>query len=96
MQNEQHQKLGALLLDTGNATGAIREFRAVAVHNPIDPAEAYYQLARAYNATHRTEEAKDALLSALEAAPGYRPAQKLLLELNAAESSGTPPDAVRR
>jgi hypothetical protein len=33
--------------------------------------------------------ARDAVLSALEAAPGYRPAQKLLLELSAAESSGT-------
>ena len=95
MDNEQHQKLGELWLDMGNATGAIREFRAVAAHNPIDPAEAYYQLARAYNATHQTDQAKDALLSSLEAAPGYRPAQKLLLELSAAETSGTPRDIVQ-
>ncbi len=96
MDSEQHQKLGALWLEMGNAAGAIREFRAVAVHNPIDPAEAYYQLARAYNATHQTAQAEDALFSSLEAAPGYRPAQKLLLELNAAESSGTPRDIVKK
>jgi tetratricopeptide (TPR) repeat protein len=96
MDNDQHQKLGALWLELGNTAGAVRELRAVAGHNPIDPAEAYYQLARAYNATHQTSQAKDALLSSLEAAPGYRPAQKLLLELNAAETSGTPPDAVRK
>jgi tetratricopeptide (TPR) repeat protein len=96
MDSEQHRELGALWLEMGNAAGAIRELRAVAVHNPIDPAEAYYQLARAYNATHQTELAKDALLSSLEAAPGYRPAQKLLLELNAAETSGTPRDIVKK
>ncbi len=96
MYNAQHQKLGALWLEMGNAAGAVREFRAAAVHNPIDPAEAYYQLARAYNANHRTEQALDALFSSLEAAPGYRPAQKLLLELNAAESSGTPRDIVEK
>ena len=96
MDNDQHQKLGELWLEMGNATGAIGEFRAVAVHNPIDPAEAYYQLARAYNQAHQTDQAKDALLSSLEAAPGYRPAQKLLLELNAAETSGTPRDVVKK
>jgi len=96
MDSEQHQKLGALWLEMGNAAGAIREFRAVAAHNPIDPAEAYYQLARAYNATHQTAQAEDALFSSLEAAPGYRPAQKLLLELNAAETSGTPRDIVEK
>ena len=96
MDGEQHQKLGALFLDMGNTAGAIREFRAVAAHNPIDPAEAYYQLARAYNQAHQTDQAKDALLSSLEAAPSYRPAQKLLLELSAAETSGTPRDVVEK
>jgi tetratricopeptide (TPR) repeat protein len=96
MDSDQHRKLGALWLDMGNAAGAIREFRAVVAHNPIDPADAYYQLARAYNATHQTDEARDALLRSLEAAPGYRPAQKLLLELSAAETSGAPPDLVKK
>ena len=85
MDSEAHQRLGALWLDQGNVPGAIREFHAVVAHNPIDPAQSHFDLARAYNLNHQTEQAKDELFAALEAAPGYRPAQKLLLELNAAE-----------
>jgi len=81
MDNGQHQRLGALWMDAGNVAGAIREFRAVLAHNPIDPARSHYDLARAYQLNHESEQAKDELLAALETAPGYRPAQKLLLEL---------------
>jgi hypothetical protein len=70
-------------MDQGNVAGAIREFGAVVAHNPIDPAEAHYQLARAFYLDHQSAKAQDELVSALEAAPTYRPAQKLLLELNA-------------
>ena len=58
-------------------------------NKPIDPAQAHYNLARAYHLNHRDEKAKDELLAALEAAPGFRPAQKLLLELSG--ESGTQP-----
>jgi len=84
--NQQHQMLGSLWLDEGNAAGAVREFGAVVAHNPTDPAEAHYELARALNADHQPAKAEDELLAALEAAPSYRPAQKLLLELNAKEN----------
>jgi len=90
MDNEQHAMLGALLADEGDAAGAIREFGAVVSHHPIDPAEAHYQLARAYHLDHQNDKAQDELLEALEAAPSYRPAQKLLLELSGAEKAGTP------
>ena len=83
LDNEQHQMLGSLWMDQGNVAGAIREFGAVVAHNPIDPAEAHYQLARAFYLDHQSAKAQDELVSALEAAPTYRPAQKLLLELNA-------------
>jgi tetratricopeptide (TPR) repeat protein len=97
LDNDQHQMLGSLWLDQGNVAGAIREFGAVVAHNPIDPAEAHYQLARAFYLDHEPAKAEDELVSALEAAPTYRPAQKLLLELNAAENSGTPGDpAIKR
>jgi len=33
-------------------------------------------------ADHQTEKANEECLAALETAPGFRPAQKLLLELN--------------
>jgi hypothetical protein len=38
-------------------------------------------LARSYVALSRRAEAQDALFQALELAPGFKPAQKLLLDL---------------
>jgi tetratricopeptide (TPR) repeat protein len=79
---ELHRRLGGLYLDTGNLEGAIREFTAAIDSNAQDRAAAHYNLARAYRAAQRLEEAKDQVLLSLEAAPNYRPAQKLLLELS--------------
>ena len=45
--------------------------------------------------TPHVEKAKDELVTALETAPGYRQAQKLLLELNSAES-GTSKDPIKK
>jgi len=95
MDYEQHQLLGDLYFDLGNAKDAVREFESVVDYKPIDPARAHYDLARAYNLEHKTEKAKDELIAALETAPGYRQAQKLLLELSNAES-GTPKDTVKK
>jgi tetratricopeptide (TPR) repeat protein len=86
MINEQHQMLGTLWLDQGNLDGAVREFGAVVAHQPLDPAQAHYDLARALKADHQPEKAKEEVFAALETAPGFRPAQKLLLELNTTES----------
>jgi cellulose synthase operon protein C len=77
-----HQQLGNLYFDANNAPGAVREFKTAVAANPIDKAQAHYNLARAYHLNHQTELAKDELLAALEVAPGFRPAQKLLLELS--------------
>ena len=82
MNREQHQQLGQLLLDLNDNAGAIREFKAVIARDPIDLAQAHFNLARAYNQNRQPEQAKDELISSLEAAPGFRPAQKLLLELS--------------
>jgi len=82
MDAAAHTSLGGLWLGQGNAKGAVREFAAVVAHDPLDPAQAHYDLARAYHANKEDEQAKDELLAALEAAPGFRPAQKLLLELS--------------
>jgi tetratricopeptide (TPR) repeat protein len=95
MDNEQHQQLGMLWLDMNQTAGAIREFQAVLAHDPIDPAQAHFNLARAYNQNHQTEQAKDELLAALESAPGFRPAQKLLLELSGTENE-TPAAPVKK
>jgi tetratricopeptide (TPR) repeat protein len=83
--DEAHQRLGDLYLDLGNTAGAITEFRAVLAGSPIDLAGAHYQLARALHSAHRDDEARDEVIGALEGAPGFKPAQKLLLELTGKE-----------
>jgi cellulose synthase operon protein C len=77
-----HRKLGDLLFAQKKFDPAIREYNAVIASNPVDRAGAEYNLAQAYLAAGQKDKAEDSVLAALEAAPGYRPAQKLLLELN--------------
>ena len=81
-----HQKLGKLYMDLKNPTGAIREYQAALDAGTIDKAGAQFGLAQAYQAANRPEEALDAVYSALENAPGFKPAQALLRELNAKQS----------
>jgi tetratricopeptide (TPR) repeat protein len=76
-----HRRLGGLLLAQKQNDGAIREFRALVASNPVDKAGAQYELAQAYFAANERDKAEESVLAALETAPGYRPAQKLLLEL---------------
>ena len=78
-----HKRLGDLYLGLSNPSGAVREFSAWLAEKPNDKADAHYHLARAYQAARQSDKAEDHVLEALEAAPGFRPAQKLLLELNA-------------
>ncbi len=87
---ELHRRLGGLWLELGEPERAIREYRAVLALNPIDRAAAEFDLAQAYKAARRHEEAFEHVVSALEAAPGYRPAQKMLLELSEAGGGKTP------
>jgi cellulose synthase operon protein C len=81
-----HRRLGALWLAQKNYPGAIREFAAVVAFHPLDIAAAQLDLAEAYFAAGARDKAEDAVLAALEAAPGYRPAQKLLLRLHAPDT----------
>ncbi len=83
---ELHSRLGELYLELGEHAGAIREYEAVIAMNPLDQAAARFHLARAYQAAGRREEALEQVLASLEAAPGYRPAQKMLLELSRTQS----------
>ena len=82
-----HHKLGDLLLAQKKYEPAIREYNAVIASNPVDKAGAEYNLAQAYFAAGQKDKAQDSVLAALEVAPGYRPAQKLLLELNSSAKS---------
>jgi tetratricopeptide (TPR) repeat protein len=83
---EVHRRLGELWLEAGNWRGAVREFQAVIAGNPIDRAQAHFNLARAYDAGKQRPQAEEHLLLALEAAPGFRPAQKMLLQYHRTQS----------
>jgi len=48
--NNAHRELGSLALDMGKGAEAVREYHAVVANKPIDPAQAHYDLARAYHA----------------------------------------------
>jgi tetratricopeptide (TPR) repeat protein len=80
---DQHRRLGALWLAQKNYDGAIAEYSAVLAFHPLDTAGAQFDLARAYFAAGQRDKAEDAVLASLEAAPDYRPAQKLLLQIKA-------------
>jgi predicted Zn-dependent protease len=85
IDEDLHRRLGDLWFAQNNIDGAIREYQAVLAGKPIDPATAHFNLAQAYRRASRPENARDELVLALEAAPGYRPAQKMLLELSQSE-----------
>jgi len=78
-----HRKLGALWLAQGNNAGAVREDSAVLAMRPLDMALAKFDLAKAYLASGDKAKAEENVLGSLEAAPGFKPAQKMLLEIEA-------------
>jgi tetratricopeptide (TPR) repeat protein len=83
VKDEQlHRRLGELMYGQKQYDGAIREDIAVIALDPQDKAGAEFHLAQAYLAAGQTDKAEESVLSSLEAAPDYRPAQKLLLEIN--------------
>jgi cellulose synthase operon protein C len=82
MDEQLHRRLGDLSMTEGSVETAIRAYSAVVSSKPHDVAASRFNLARALYEAKRTEEAKEQLLLSLEAAPGYKPAQKLLLELS--------------
>jgi hypothetical protein len=85
VDEDLHRRLGDLWFDQNNLDGAIREYQAVIAAKPVDPAAAHFNLAKAYRRASRTDDAREQLLLSLEAAPGFRPAQKMLLELSQSE-----------
>jgi len=85
MDEDQHRHLGQLWLAQNNYTGAIREYSSVLALHPLDRASAQFDLAQAYFDDGQKDKAEDNVLQALEAAPDYRPAQKLLLQLQGSE-----------
>jgi tetratricopeptide (TPR) repeat protein len=83
-----HRRLGTLWLAQGNDAGAVREYTAVLAMKPLDMASAEFNLAQAYLAQGDKAKAEESVLASLEAAPGFKPAQKLLLEIEARPKTG--------
>ena len=81
MSEDLHRQLADLWLAQDNYKGAIREYSAVLALKPLDKASAQYGLAQAYYADGQRDKAETNVLAALESAPDFRPAQKLLLQL---------------
>ena len=77
---ETRLTLAALYEQQGLYPQAVRERRAVLDLNPVDRSGAFYELALSLYHSRRLNEAKRAVLQSLELAPGYRDAQKLLLQ----------------
>ena len=66
----------------GHDEQAIQAYRKLLLLEPVDPAGAHYQLARLLHAGgHAEAEAKRHVLQALEEAPRFREAQRLLLQI---------------
>ena len=82
-----HRHLGDLWLAQGNNAGAVREYSAVLALGPLDRASAEYNVAQAYLAAGDRAKAEESVLGALETAPGFRPAQKLLLQIESHKST---------
>jgi tetratricopeptide (TPR) repeat protein len=78
---ESHGMLGELLLDRDRADEALQEFNVALALDPHDKATAHYRLAMAHHALGDRSQAQNHLLQALEIAPNFRPAQRLLLEI---------------
>lgn len=85
VDEDLHRTLGNLWLTQHNYPAAIREYSAVVAMHPLDKASAEFDLAQAYFDDGQRDKAEDNVLQALEAAPDYRPAQKLLLQLQSPE-----------
>ncbi|MBN2321574.1 MAG: tetratricopeptide repeat protein [Acidobacteria bacterium] len=78
---EIHKRLGGAALEAEDWDLAIAAYRSLVALNKTDPAEAHFDLARAFFASGDTAAAKREILQSLETAPSYRKGQKLLLEI---------------
>lgn len=78
---EVHLELGDLYLQQNQPQLALREYEVLLALDPIDKASANLKIAEAYLAMNDDEKTMEYLMTALDIAPQYRPAQQLLLEL---------------
>jgi tetratricopeptide (TPR) repeat protein len=81
MLRSGHLHLAHASEELGDSDQAIGAYRALLKLDPIDPVEAHFRLARLLKNKGQTALARRHVLKALEEAPRYRAAQRLLLEI---------------
>lgn len=81
MDLQGHEKLGVLMLGLKQYSAAAREYETLLALKTPDRASAYFHLAEAYYGARKIPEARRAVISALDIAPLYEPAQQLLEEI---------------
>jgi tetratricopeptide (TPR) repeat protein len=89
-----HRYLAEAADRLGDAANAVRGYRALLRLDPTDPAEVHYRLACNLNQQGQVDAARRHVLQALEGAPRYRDAHRLLLEL--VEENQPPAEAADR
>jgi tetratricopeptide (TPR) repeat protein len=75
---------GTLLRDSGQYLFALADFDKALRYSYPDPARLYVAEAATYEKLNRTADARASLIKALDAKPGYEPAQKRLAALDGA------------
>lgn len=86
-----HGALGDLMIEENRAAEALIEYQVALALEPHDRATAHYRMAKAHSALGDRQASQEQLLLALEVAPNYRPAQRLLLELQRGAGNGQNP-----
>jgi len=76
-----HRGLAEAGVALGNTDVAITAYRKLLALDPPDPTETHYQLAKLLHGRNAETEARRHVLQALEEAPRFREAQRLLLDL---------------
>ena len=76
-----HGKLGDLYMAAEQPDAALQEYLVGLALKPLDQATANYRVASAYKALNDQGQAMEYLMTALDIAPQFRPAQQLLLEM---------------
>lgn len=76
-----HEMLARASAQLEDPQEAVRPLAALAHMDPIDPADVHFRLAKALYQLGRRDQARREVLKALEEAPRYRAAQRLLLDL---------------
>ncbi|MBI3468900.1 MAG: hypothetical protein HY000_38335, partial [Planctomycetes bacterium] len=85
-----HRNLAKAAEAMGNRAAAIDAYRALLLMGPLDPAETHFRLARLLHQDGQLDQARHEVVTALEQAPRYREAHRLLLQIaRTAESPRT-------